>query len=386
MSDYWIGPVKLVDLYEPSLTFTGTPTALGLQPGQITGQTEWWQAHQLKELVNNPHRRVTIGGQSGVLEPIYFSDPMLGPQTSWCLLQSFQLGQADQSHSLQGTTGLVPYTLTLAQIGDGTQRQVVVARSARDKGNDFAVTASSIVAVPFGEDDFAVDPGGTLVTREFDPIHAQPSAALGPEGGAAELPVRVGTLSDSTDDLALVALPSLESSTSGPPGWLTRRGGDARAYDRRQMAEVYGPSHRFAGETDLQIRNGRLRCWVGNAGLPPFLTCSVFRLGLWRAAGFILFDDPSGDAVLRGARLVRVRPDVVTIALSVQGKGDVLVSLRKGERMLRVVHGAGGIDTARRIRWTGLPPWSRLVSAGQGTGKYGKGVTNGDFALRWPGL
>jgi hypothetical protein len=130
----WIGPVELVDsLIDPQLVFTGTPTALGLRTGQISGAAPWASVHQLLELVDNPHRRVTIGGQSGVLEPIYFPDTLLGPLTAWVLLQSMQLGQADVEASLDT---LVPYTLTLASVGDGTYRQVVVVRSARAKAND----------------------------------------------------------------------------------------------------------------------------------------------------------------------------------------------------------------------------------------------------------
>jgi hypothetical protein len=371
---YWIGPVELVDLYEPSLTFTGTPTALGLQPGQITGQTEWWQAHQLKELVNNPQRRVTIGGQSGVLEPIYFSDPMLGPLTSWCLLQSFQLGQADQSHSLQGKTGLVPYTLALTQVGDATQRQVVLTRSARSKGNDFGLSAFSMAVNPFWDEDvagsaFITDPGGTRVSRPYDPAFPHSTARLTAAPRAVTL--YTAPFTGSTDGLALVTLPAL-SGTSDPPEWVSERGGDVRGWDRSNMREVYGASHRWAAETDIEITNGLVRFWVGNRGLPPFL--NVQALGTsWGETGYLHLADPEGSALLTGARVIKITPEEAVVVLSVQGQGNVTVTLRRGERMFRITHG-DGVSALRRIQWGGLPPWERLERAGQGTGKFGKGV------------
>lgn len=382
MSEYWIGPVRLLDslnnastLFEPQLTFTGTPTALGLQPGQITGQTEWWQAHQLKELVNNPQRRVTIGGQSGVLEPIYFSDPMLGPLTSWCLLQSFQLGQADQTHSLQGTTGLVPYTLTLTQVGDATHRQVVVVRSARDKGNDFGITPQSLVVNPFWDEDpdgspFITSPGGTRFTREYD-------AAFPHSTGGPPDPRRVSLYSApfgaGADQLDTVVLPPLPppSSPGEIPAWITSRALDARAYDRRQMHDVFGPEHRVSFTTDLMLVNGLCDFWVGNRGLRPFLHCQAFAGDDWREPGTVQFGTDADE--LDSARITRLTFDEVTVALSVRGRGDLFVTLRRGERQLRCTQPAGmPLPT-----WSGVPPASRARAARNATAHFGKGLAGG---------
>lgn len=381
MSEYWIGPVRLLDslggtsiLFEPQLTFTGTPTALGLKPGQIVGSVEWWQAHQLDELVNNPQRRVTIGGQSGVLEPIYFSDPMLGPLTSWCLLQSFQLGQADQTHSLQGTTGLVPYTLTLTQVGDGTHRQVVVVRSARDKGNDFGVTPQSIVVNPFWDEDpdgspFITSPGGTRFTREYDASFPHVTSGT-PE--SRQVSIYTAPMAAGVDGLASVVLPSLPIPLAGEvPDWITSRSLDARGYDRREMREVYGPSHRTSATTDLMLVNGLCRFWVGNRGLRPFLNCQAFANEDWREPGTVQFG--SDVDALMDARLIRVTTDEITVALTVQNRGDIFVSLRRGERMLRCTQPVGmPLPT-----WSGIPPASRANSARNATAHFGKGLAGG---------
>jgi hypothetical protein len=369
---YWIGPVQLVDLFEPSLTFTGSPTALGLQPGQITGQTEWWQAHQLKELVNNPARRVTIGGVSGVLEPIYFSDPMLGPLTSWCLLQSFQLGQADQSTSLQGTTGLVPYTLGLTQVGDGTQRQVVVVRSARAKGNDYSLIAHSIVVDPFGAEDFTVTPGGTKGTREYDAAHPRDLSV--PSGTSESLVFYDGTIS-GTDQLASVVLPQLVLDDVEIPDWIATRGRDCRGIDRREEREVYGPSHPVSLTSDLGIANGLVSFWVGNQGLPPFLNLQAFYSGTWREVGCVQLDTTKS---LLGARLVRVTPDEATIALNVDTFGEAFVTLKRGERLLRFQCPAGPDRfTFLTPTWSGTPPQSRSVQAINWPAKFGNGLDGG---------
>lgn len=166
------------------------------------------------------------------------------------------------------------------------------------------------------------------------------------------------------------------------PTWVTDRGGDCRAYDRRSMREVFGPSHPFAQTTDCLITNGIVRAWLGNSGLRPFLNVQALQDNLWHEVGTV----PIGrDADrLLGARVLKLTPDVITVALAVAGMGESLVTLRRGERAFRCEQPAG----LNRPDWSGVPPTSRAVAASNGDGRFGNGLDAGDgdadIRLLWP--
>lgn len=166
------------------------------------------------------------------------------------------------------------------------------------------------------------------------------------------------------------------------PDWVSGRGGDCRAYDRRSMREVFGPAHPFAVTTDCVVTNGIVQGWVGNRGLQPFLHVRALADSLWHEVGTI----PIGRSTdrLLGARLTRVTPDATTLALAVAGLGEALVTLKGGERMFHCEQPAG----LNAPDWSGIPPASRAVLATNGEGRFGNGLdaTDGavDLRLLWP--
>lgn len=388
MSLGWIGPVELEwdSHLAPTFKFTSQPDAANARDAEIGGYLDWAKAEQLSELCANTDAMPTIAGRKGVLVPIWADDTKLNQFVGWYVLESFDL-DADHESSLSDSP--VGFTLKACYLGQSPN--VVVARSSVPVGNDFALAATSVVVSPFrpaddAGDQFVTSPGGTFITREYDPTYPYDPAIQTPSD-AANIGLYYGTVTDSTDDLTTVAFPALAWSKDAPT-WLTQQGGNVRAYDRRAEREVYGP-HPFLETTDLLITNGLLRAWVGNAGLAPFLNVEAFHSGSWREAGYVVLADPTGtDDVLVDARMVSVTPEEVVLAVRIQNGGDAFVSLRRGERMFRIVHGNGSVIASRQVRWTGLAPWSRLASATQGTGKFGKGIdgSTADFRVRLPAL
>lgn len=388
MSVRYIGPVA-VSLFNPQWGWSSAPRPDGTRPVRIAGLLQLTELHQLSELVNNPHRRATIGGSTGVLEVIWSDDDNLGaalqPLNGWYLLQSFD-PNASTDALVAGSETVVPCTLTATYLGDG---QVVVPRSARSRSNDFTLNGQALVVNPFwGEDPdgepFLVDPGGTFFAREYDPTSPHDSARLAATDAARHL----GMYAGGVGDLATIVLPDLSDDLDddGVPRWITARGGDCRAFNRREEREVFGPSHPLVSSTDLVITNGLVQAWVGPRGVPPYLQLKAFADETWNESGYLHLGDPAGDdAVLTSSRLVRVTPDEVSVAVGIQGQGDAIVTLRRGARGLDVQHGSSRtrVTANRRVQWAGLPPWSRLVSVGQGDGKFGNGIDGGRPDATW---
>lgn len=181
--------------------------------------------------------------------------------------------------------------------------------------------------------------------------------------------------------------PAISAAAPGVPGWVADRGGDVRAFDRRTGREVYGPAHPFHATTDLLVTNGMFRFWVGNAGMVPFLNVQAFAAGQWHESGCLALAADDANALIT-ARLVRVTPDAATCALTLRAAGDVFVTLRRGERFLRIQHGAeAGPAAARAVRWMGTPPANAMPSA-LGAGAFNTGLRQSAdddvAALSWP--
>lgn len=186
-----------------------------------------------------------------------------------------------------------------------------------------------------------------------------------------------------TDTLPDVVLPSL-AQDGNPPNWITYRGGDCRAYDRRLERNVWGPGHAFLRSSDLLFTNGVVRAWCGLDS--PYLNVSIFDAGEWRETGVVSFDQ-TATTRLNGVRLVRVTPDVVTVALDVRSHGLVLVTLKRGERMLRIQHGtslAPQVVAGHYVRLRGVPPYLALDGTlTPAAAKFGNGIP-GDGSRRFP--
>lgn len=377
-----IGPVAC-DIWDAQFAWAGTPTASGMRPGSFTGTVPWAKATQLQELVANPDRQVTIGNETGVLEYVWSDDGFLRDFRGWCLLQTASIN-AGVEHS--GDDAVVPVSISVVLIGD---RQVVVPRSARALTNAFSLGGAELLAAPLtvsdGNPAFSAEPGGTTLEREFDAAHGDEFFGATPDGRTLQLRIAaVGVLPQ-------LVLPAVED-TASPPAWVAERGGDCRAYDVSQGREVFGPSHPLEEPSDLVLENGLLRAWCGGRGIVPYFTVMTFVDGAWQQCGCVVLADETTGPQLDGARLVAVTPDRVTAALRVRGIGDVYVTLKRGERMLRVQHGttrAPTVSATRRIGWLGTPPTiAGLGDASSGAGKFGLSIAlaAGDEipAFQWP--
>ena len=165
----------------------------------------------------------------------------------------------------------------------------------------------------------------------------------------------------------------------GRPRPAAKRGGDCRARDLNQGRNVHG-GHRFAATTHARINNGLLRLTVGATGAAPSLTVEARRGRLvvgdvyedvyvdlyggsysapaWFAMGTITIDSPSVSALLTQVRIARISPESVTLQLVAPLMADAFVTLRRGERMVRIQHGSTRsptVATTRRVRWTASP-------------------------------
>jgi hypothetical protein len=382
----YVGPVKVDWHSEPTYTWESKLDPAGTRDVKITGELEWQTAEQLSELAANTDAAPTIGGRKGVLVPIWTNNAEeLAQFHGWYLLESFSLS-ADVDQSKEG---LPVGTITACYLGDGVE--VPIARSAAPKGNDFGLTAKSLVVSPFrpehdAGDRFILDPGGTFGTREYDPSYPWDSARPTPDGGTARIGFYAGTVTDSTDALDLVCFPKVHLGP-GIPAWLEDQGGNVRAVDRRTSParEVYGP-HPFLESTDLLVTNGLVSFWVGNRGLVPFLNVQAVSEGSRREVGTILFGT---SAPLRRARMTYLTLELAVVALTVEGYGDILVSLRRGERQLTI----SSPSSAIRPRPSGVPPTSRAVQAFNDVGRFGLGLdaegnayesATADLRLLWP--
>lgn len=174
-----------------------------------------------------------------------------------------------------------------------------------------------------------------------------------------------------------------------PPPAFARRGGDVRWYCRSCEDEGYGDDHWFVHTTDVCLTNGLIRFWVGNRGMTPFLNVQAVGAGKWRECG-VLALAADHQNVLLGARLGRVSPDASSILLTLDGLGDVAVSIVRAERQLRIQHGVDGIGAVsahRRVRLLGTPP-AKLLSPASDAGAFfaGHRQTDADDSSEflWP--
>lgn len=381
-----VGPVA-AGLYNLQARWASQPVAGDERQATLSGDTPLLAAHQLAELVANADLQVTIGRSTGVLVPVHFDSRVADQFIGWYLLESFNF----DPYRIGDQVTHAGFSLSGAFLGP--HREVVVSRSARAYVRDFVSSAKALVVQPFyGEDadgePFRISPGGTFTTRAYDPSHPHDTSSLAPTLRA--LGINVGTVTVAgVDALAPVVLPDIEQAATfdgSAPAWLTMRGGDCRAFDRREGREVYGPSHPLVAPTDLIITNGVIRAWFGPRGMPPYLQVQAVGGDGWQEIGYIHLADPTGTSVLlTSVRLVRVTPESVAVAVGIQDQGNAIVTLHRGERMFRIRHGGGRtrVSCVRQVRWAGLPPWSRLEAAGQAEGKFGLGLDGGRDAATW---
>lgn len=175
------------------------------------------------------------------------------------------------------------------------------------------------------------------------------------------------------------------------PGWVTQRGQDVRAWNRRVERMVWGPKHPFEQPSDVVVTNGLVRFRPGPAGGPAYLVVQAFADGAWREVGCVLLSHPSHDGqTLRTGRLERLTRDEAILALVIREVGTVRVVLRRGERMLRVRHGSqpGSVTADRAIAWLGMPPIESAFShrIARNAGVFGSAMDANQTAvsLAWP--
>jgi hypothetical protein len=191
------------------------------------------------------------------------------------------------------------------------------------------------------------------------------------------------------DTLPTIALPSVVQA-GDPPSHVALRGQDVRAYDHEADRLVWGPAHPFLAPDDLTVMNGLWRMRFGLQGTPAAADVEVFRSGQWRDMGTLYFTDPASTTeLLLRARLMRLTTELVTVALDIRDAGVVLVTLKRGERGVRITHGSDVAPTEsrkRQVHWEGSPSGSfsngRLVSAADGNGLIkGLAVRTSGYAL-----
>lgn len=166
----------------------------------------------------------------------------------------------------------------------------------------------------------------------------------------------------------------------GTPLSAAKRGGDCRARDLTQARNVFGP-HRFATTTACRISNGLVRVTVGASGVAPSLTIEAWRgevtvgdvyvdvyddlyggtlsTPAWMAIGTLTIDSTTVPAMLDAVKLARISPEALTIRLVAPIMADAFVTLRRGERHVRIQHGSTRppvlMTAGRRIRLTASP-------------------------------
>lgn len=200
--------------------------------------------------------------------------------------------------------------------------EVVVTRSARPKSG--VSSAKAIVVAPFADAAFASSPGGDGVgTREYDPgAHASARETI---TSPLELSFRQGTITAASDALATIVFPFVDAGS--PPAWVSSRGHEARAFDRRLDREVFGP-HWFDEPPDIIVTNGIIRYWVLPDG---WLAVDAVNSGAWYHVGYL----PITAGPLTSGRVVSLTPDRVVASVG-DGTTTARVECRRGERMLRL--------------------------------------------------
>lgn len=365
MSLAYLGPIA-VRIQNPEFHPTSSHDSAGTRSFSISGLMRWTSAQQALELVDNPGRSLTVGAHSGVLEYLHFSDVLLRSMSGWYLLQSFDL-TGSHAYSVGGIDYPVPFSLSATYLGDN--REPVIVRSTRARTNDFSLTPVAVASEAFWsvgavDDAMAVSGFSTTLYREYDPrAYAASLPTLSPTGQ------KLCYLSDTSTPWRTI-IPAPRVANASPPGWIVYRGGDCRSYDVTQAREVYGPSHPFAATSDLLLTNGLIRATLGNRGSAPSFAVSAFHSGAWASVGSLVL-----SGALMGVRIIRLTPDAMTVSLSIAGDGETHVTLRRGERGLRLVMGSDktpSLSAARTITWA-----SSSASASSGGRRVGAADANG---------
>jgi hypothetical protein len=155
-----------------------------------------------------------------------------------------------------------------------------------------------------------------------------------------------------------------------------------------QGRNVYGP-HRFVAITDCQVCNGMLRVTAG-AGSTPTLVIEAWRPAVtvgdvfvdtfsdvfgggrsdpeWVAVGTLTLDSPTEAALLTSVFLSRISAEAITLHLVIPAVADAWVTLRRGERQVRIQHGSSRPPLAtvsRRLRWTDSPSPVGIAAVGR---------------------
>lgn len=244
--------------------------------------------------------------------------------------------------------------------------EAVVTRSARPKSG--ASTGKALVVAPFADAAFDTSPGGDGVgTREYDP--GRHSTARETIDAPLELTFRQGTVTSAADALAKIVLPTVDAGD--PPVWVSSRGHEARAYDRRHNREVYGP-HWFDEPSDVIVTNGIIRFWAVAGG---YLAVSAVNAGAWHHMGYL----PVTASPLTSARLVSISRDRVVVILT-DGAGAVRAEVRRGERMIRLSDAVG-------LVWRAEPESIQRHGITSVAGQFGKAAAFADIGLiemTWP--
>lgn len=164
----YLGPVQSIG-YNLAPAWTSAPAPGGTRAFTLSGTLPVAPAEQLSELVANDARRVTIGGQSGVLEYVFMDGGVSRDFNGWCLFDRYDFTPYRLGDGVKGAD------FTLSAVHLGPQRQPVVVHSGRDLDNDYDLDGTPILAQPLTAGVFLTDPGGTRIVREFDPLPCDPA-------------------------------------------------------------------------------------------------------------------------------------------------------------------------------------------------------------------
>jgi hypothetical protein len=356
-----------------AVSWDADPASFGVRGFSLEGSMrDSAQARALLALVDNPERRVGVAGTVGVLEWLDAGDEY-ATMRGWVLLQGCTY--EDGPRSGDGDFDFGPFRLRGASLG--WRHEPVIVRGSRALPNAYGLTPRAVVVQPFwgpkiGGEPFSADPGGVPFSREYDANTGMHLADIDvPEARNLRLNVATIGTSDPMDKVVRFAFEHAKT----PPEWAVLRGGECRAYDRREQEFLFGPGPAPLVPTDLLVGNGLVRLWCGQWGGPAYVQVQAFAAGAWREAGCLWINGRDLTSTVIRARLGRVTPDAVTLVLDLDGGlGPVHLSLRRGERMIHVRHGEGigPVDARTRVlEWTGVPPY-RLVD---GTGSMPTPVT-----------
>lgn len=373
-----IGPLVTAP-YDFSASLSSQSTGKGFRGASLQGTFPIADAHHLSELVDDPSLRRTVGDATGTLVEVWSSNANEERKNGWYLLTGSDFGTV-----LDPDWPYASVRLSGTYLG-GSGRRPFLARSARAKVTSYGVPKAVVVS-PYrpegdGGEPFALPPGGTYLTREYDPTSRRDVRT---QGSTRRLPMYVGT----PTQLGAVAFPRPPRwTTSVPPDWLLERGGDVRVVDRSEEREV-SAGHWFDRPTDLRVENGLLSYWVGSIYGTPYLTVHAVSEGEYRQVGYLYLADPGTSSDLLGIEVRRSGPDEAEVVMEVQDKGIVTLRLLRGEPTIRISHGLPfpNRNTSRFVGWYGVPPASAVEGVTSEPGAYANGirVDGGTAVLRWP--